>query len=225
LSEHDDQSAAIERLERRVAREKAARLQAEAITERVTSDRWDVQQQLEHKLALRTAELDAARRTAAEAVNEKEHILSEMSHNLRTPLTALFFLAESLCEEEPPGAQRLEELSSLLSHMQAIMDSPASASATAGADSVPGKATATGSSFEMTLADIISAHEGGWHQVAARSGKLLMLDIGTRSGQSHVGTAEAVSQTVLNLIRDRLETSERVIELHLTVGPSGLEVR
>ena len=225
MNEPADRSAAIERLERRLARERAARLEAEAIAERVTSDRWELRQQLEEKLALRTSELDAARRTAAEALTEQTRILSETSHNLRTSLTALFFLAESLSAEEPLGAQRLEELKNLLSDLRATMDSQASVSTTAGADAEPEKAAGTGSRFEMTLADIISAHEGGWHQVAARSGKLLMLDIETRSGQSHVGTADEVNQLVLGRIRDRVETSEPVIELHLTVGPGGLEVR
>jgi signal transduction histidine kinase len=222
LSERADQSAAIERLERRLAREKAARLQAEAITERVTSERWEVQHQLEEKLALRAAELDATRQTAAEAVNDKEHVLSELSHNLRTTLTALFFLAGSLSADEPPGAHRIQELRKLLSQMRATMDSPVSASAKADADAEPAE---THSGFEMTLAAVISTHEEEWHEVAARSGKLLMLDVGGQGGQSHVGTAEEINQAVLDLIRGRLEDSEGVIELHLTVGPSGLEVR
>ena len=49
----------------------------------------------------------------------------------------------------------------------------------------------------VTLADIISAHEGGWHQVAARSGKLLMLDIDIPSGQLPTGTADEVDELVL----------------------------
>jgi len=224
LSERADRSEAIERLERRLARERSARLQAEAIAERVASDRWELRRELEEKLALRTSELEAARRTASEAVNERTRILSEESHNLRTSLTALFFLAESLSGEEPLGAQRIEELRNLLSDMRTVLDSQASASIAAGADANPAAATGTSSRPQVTLADIISAHEEGWQQVAARSGKLLMLDIETGSGESHAGTADEVNQLVLGLIRELVDTSEPVIELHLRLGSGGLEV-
>ena len=176
MSEPAERSATVERLQRRLAREKSARLQAEAITERVTSDRWELRQQLEDKIALRTSELEAARRTASQALTERQRYVSAVSHGLRTPLTALFFMAESLSEDEPLGAQRLEELRNLLAKMRTVMDTQASASVAADTDTPP-TAAKGGSESQMTLSDIISAHEEGWHQVAARSGKLLMLDI------------------------------------------------
>ncbi len=222
MSEPAERSATVERLQRRLAREKSARLQAEAITERVTSDRWELRQQLEHKLALRTSELEAARRTAAQALTDRQRYVAAMSHGLRTPLTALFFLAESLTEEEPLGAQRLEDLRNLLAKMRTVMDTQASASVPADTDNPP-TAAKGGSESQMTLSDIISAHEGAWHQAAARSGKLLMLDIEIPSGRMPVGTADEVDKLVLGLIRDRLESSEAVIELHLRLGSDGLE--
>jgi len=224
LSELADRSGRLERLERRLARERSARLQAEAIAERVTSDRWELGRQLEEKLALRTSELEAARRTASEAVTERTHVLSDESHHLRTSLTALLFLAESLSGEEPPGAQRIEELRNLLSDMRTVLDSQASALTAVSADVKLAAATGTSSGPQVTLADIISAHEEGWQEFAARSGKLLMLHIETGSGELHTRTADEVNQLVLGVIRELVDTSEPVIELYLRLGSGGLEV-
>lgn len=224
MSGSADRSEAVERLERRLARERAARLQAEAIAERVTSDRWELRQQLEEKLALRTTELEAARRTAAEAVTGQERFTAAISHDLRTALGALFFLADSLSPQEPPSAQQLEQLKSLLSDMRNVMDSHVSAAPGAEADIGSGSAAGTGSTSEMTLAAAVSAHEGHWHQVAARSGKLLMLDIETASGRLTAGTEGEVNEVVLGVLRHRLDTSEPVVELHLRIGAGGLEV-
>ncbi|WP_099023231.1 histidine kinase dimerization/phospho-acceptor domain-containing protein [Mycolicibacterium palauense] len=219
MSEPDDSAAAIERLQRRLAREKSARLQAENIAERVASDRWELRQQLEEKLALRTSELEAARRTASEAVTGRQRCLSEISHELRTSLTALYFLAESLSEERPISAEQIEELRRVVTDMQSVMDVVADASD--GAD--PRPARAPGSRHQMPLADVVSAHENGWHQAAARSGKLLILDVDTPSGPLHAGAADEVNQRVLGLIHERSNTSDPVIELHLKVGADGLE--
>ncbi|MCH9729506.1 MAG: hypothetical protein K0U84_07495 [Actinomycetia bacterium] len=219
-----DRPAAVERLERRLARERAARLQAEAIAERVTSDRWELQQQLEEKLALRTSELEAARRTAAEAVSEQERFTAAISHDLRTALGALFFLADSLSPEEPPSAQQLEQLRNLLADMRTVMDFQAGATTAEDADT--GRRVAAGNSpaSPMTLADVISAHEGTWHQVAARAGKLLMLDIQTPASQVNAGLGDEVDEIVLGVIHHRLDASEPVIELHLTVDAGALQV-
>ena len=71
----------------------------------------------------------------------------------------------------------------------------------------------------MQFADIISTHEGGWHQLAAHAGKLLMLDIETPMGQLPSDTLDKVNQLVLDAIRERSETSEAVLELHLRLAP------
>lgn len=215
----------LERLERRLARERTARLQAEAIAERVTSDRWELSQQLEEKLALRTSELAAARRAAAEAVTEQERFTSAISHNLRTALGALFFLADSLSLEEPPSAEQLEQLRNLLADMRTVMDSQSGAMNAADADTERRNAAGRSPTSPMTLADVVSAHEGTWHQVAARAGKLLMLDIETPSSRVQAGFGDEVNEIVLGVIHHRLDAAEPVIELHLTVGAEGLQVK
>ncbi|MCH9736742.1 MAG: hypothetical protein K0U78_19695, partial [Actinomycetia bacterium] len=177
-----DRPAAVERLERRLARERTARLQAETIAERVTSDRWELRQQLEEKLALRTSELAAARRTAAEAVTAQERFTSAISHDLRTALGELFFLADSLSPGEPLEARRIEDLRNLLSEMRTTLNAAGeSASSAVGVAAEPAAVAATDSRPPIKLADLLSAYEEGWHQLAASSGKLLMLDIETGS--------------------------------------------
>lgn len=222
MSENSDPSSTIERLERRLAREKSARLQAEAIAERVTSDRWELRQQLEDKLALRTSELEAARQAASEAVTVRRRGRSSRTHTLRTSLTALFYLAESLSESEPLSAQQIHEMKRLLSEMQTVLDSQTEDSAAVNPDAYPAT-TSGGPRARVALSDIISAQEGAWHQIAARAGKLLMLDIDIPPGHMLDGTADDVNRLVLGVIGDRVNTSEPVIELRLTVGPDGLE--
>lgn len=215
LTEAEDHAAIVARLERRLAREKSARQQAETIAERVASERWELRQQLEEKLALRTSELEAARRTAAEAVTDSERKLSALTHDLRTPLTALYFMAESLSEGTPLSAQQLAELQRLLGRMRNALDAVA-------ADDGPG---AEGVRERVPLADLVAACEGGWHQRAARAGKLLILHVDAPPGQVYPGTVDVFDQQVLGLIRDRLDGTEPVVDVHLTVGPAGLELR
>ncbi|MEC9324045.1 MAG: histidine kinase dimerization/phospho-acceptor domain-containing protein [Actinomycetota bacterium] len=213
MSEPEDHAATVARLERRLAREKSARHQAEAIAERVASERWELRQQLEEKLALRTSELEAARRAASEAVTDSERRLAALTHDLRTPLTALFFMAESLSEETSLSAQQLAELRNLLAQMRGALDVAAAAAGTDGArERVP-------------LADLVAAYEGGWHQLAARSGKLLILHSDAPPGQVYPGSPDEFDRQVLLLIRERLNGDDPVIDVHLAVGPAGLELR
>lgn len=222
LSEPTDESALIARLRARLAREKAARLEAEAIAEQVASDRWELRQQLQDKLALRTSELEAARRTAARALSEQERFASAVSHDFRTTLAALFFLAGSLSPDQPPRVQQLTELSDLLSKLQAIMDAQGSASTAAGGDG--GGEPESDSRSEVLLDDVVSANEEKWHQAAARSGKLLILGIENPTAKLSARQAEDINRTVLTAIGDRSETAEPVIELHLKFGPEGFAV-
>jgi signal transduction histidine kinase len=220
LSGPTDQSAVIARLQARLARERAARLEAEAIAEQVTSDRWELRQQLQDKLALRTAELEAARQTAARALSEQERFASVVSHDFRTTLAALFFLVGSLSPDQPPSAQQLTELSDLLSELRAIMDTQVSASNAAGDDGEPG----SDSRSEVLPADVVSANEDNWHEAAARSGKLLILGIENRTQELSADQPEDINRAVLAAISDRSETAEPVIELHLKFGPEGFAV-
>ncbi|OAN34469.1 HAMP domain-containing histidine kinase [Mycolicibacterium iranicum] len=211
MNEAGDQSAHIERLRRRLAREKSARLQAEAIAERVASDRWELRQQLEEKLALRTAELEAARQAASAAVSDRQRSLASVSHEIRTSLAALFFLTESLSPQEPITAEQLTRLRSVLDDMEKSMDAAANASATGQETDSP-----------LPLADIVSTYEASWLQAAARAGKLLILDVATPSAL--LANPVEVNNTVLSTISGRSVTAAPVVELRLVAGEDGFSV-
>lgn len=211
VNEAADQSAQIERLRSRLTREKSARLQAEAIAERVASDRWELRQQLEEKLALRTAELEAARQAASAAVSDRQSTLAAVSHEIRTSLTALFFLADSLSPQKPITAEQLTRLRGVLDDMEKTMDAAANASAAEQKPDSP-----------LPLADIVSTYEASWHQAAARAGKLLILDVATPSAST--ANPVEVNNTVLSMISDISESAAPVVELRLVAGEGGLAV-
>lgn len=211
----------IQRLEARVDREKAARQEAETIAERVTSERFVLHQQLEDRLALRTTELAAARRAAAEAAAERDRVLSEVSHNLRTLLTALFFALESARDDEPLGQGGLAEVRTLLAEMRKALDEQAFTgdreSPSSATDPEPG-ASVTGT---KTLSGLLEEHEEHWHHAAARAGKLLMVDMAPGSANHPAGDPGAVNERVLAVIGELADTAEPVVELRLVPGVWG----
>lgn len=93
-------------LERRLAREREARKQAEAIAEQKTRELFEanrslhvLNENLEELVEQRTAELSTARDAALEAAAAKSLFLANVSHELRTPLNAIIGYSEILLEE------------------------------------------------------------------------------------------------------------------------------
>ena len=88
----------------------------------------DAQQQLEARVAARTAELDTARQAADRANRAKSEFLSRMSHELRTPLNAIMGFAQvleldPLTEEQRDGvAHILRGGRHLLSLINEVLD-------------------------------------------------------------------------------------------------------
>lgn len=96
----------IRRLERRVERERRARLEAEQIAERGLRDLWLANQELESRVAERTAELERSLRAARVASEAKEAFLAELGHELTTPLHAVLGLLELIDADKLAGDDR-----------------------------------------------------------------------------------------------------------------------
>jgi signal transduction histidine kinase len=84
----------ILRLERRVERERRSREAAEEIAERGMRDLWLANQELEARVAERTADLERSLRAVRMASDAKEAFLAELGHELSTPLHAVLGLLE-----------------------------------------------------------------------------------------------------------------------------------
>jgi signal transduction histidine kinase/CheY-like chemotaxis protein len=107
----------IERLQRRLERERQARKSAEAIAETKTREIYEANrklqafnERLEEMIRQRTEELVAARDEAVRANQAKSNFLANMSHELRTPLNAIIGITEMLRDEAAAeGRAELDE--------------------------------------------------------------------------------------------------------------------
>ncbi|MFM7275067.1 MAG: sensor histidine kinase, partial [Gammaproteobacteria bacterium] len=98
-----DGAQAIERLERRLERERKARVQAESLLEEKSRELYLanenlllVKQDLERQVEQRTQELQMMLGEATSAVNARSRFMAVMSHEIRTPLNGIIGLAELL---------------------------------------------------------------------------------------------------------------------------------
>ena len=86
------------RLERRAARERSAREQAERIAEDGMRRLFLANQDLDERVAKRTEELDGERRAAARSAGERDEFLRLLSRETRSPLNGVIGVMEVLDE-------------------------------------------------------------------------------------------------------------------------------
>ncbi len=110
----------VRRLERRVERERAARLEAEAIAEQGLRELYEANRDLDRRVRDRVVEIERLAERVARAERVKSEILATVSHELRTPLMAVIgaldLMREGGWDDEEgrrvaiDGANRLREL-------------------------------------------------------------------------------------------------------------------
>ncbi len=86
----------IERLERRLQRERDARRQAEEISERGMRDLWLANQDLDARVEERTKDLAETLEQLRVASSARDRFLATLSHEMRTPLNGILGMLEIL---------------------------------------------------------------------------------------------------------------------------------
>lgn len=108
-SERPDLQKRIDRLERRLERERSARTAAEEIADRGMRELWLTNQALDERVAERTADLEATLAALEVASTSRERFLSVLSHEMRTPLNGVLGMLE-LLDRYTTGSQGAEYL-------------------------------------------------------------------------------------------------------------------
>ena len=100
------------RLQRRLAREKAARMEAESLLEKKSLELYETNQELiklseslASQVKERTAELVQLRDEAVEILQEKTKFFAQINHELRTPLTGLLGMLDIIAADAQDSEQ------------------------------------------------------------------------------------------------------------------------
>lgn len=96
-------------LERRLRRERAARLEAEGIAERGLRELYEANRLLDQRVAERTAQLEQARCAALEAAQARTEFLASLSHQVGTPLQTIISAVELVTTVDAADHERLNE--------------------------------------------------------------------------------------------------------------------
>lgn len=223
-----DSEERISRLERRLERERRIRQEAEDIAERGMRQLWVANRDLEARVEARTAELQNSLGAATAASEAKERFLSELGHNLTTPLHALLGQLELI---DPQGLSEddRERLSSSRHHASALamllrrlVDLAA-----AGGPSAPGAIV------DRAPADWLNSTTTSWARPAAVSGHLLLstneateqtarLDWHRLSHLADIALANATEHTVHGPIQLTLSSPDGCIRVSVDDPGPGL---
>jgi len=162
----------IRRLERRLDRERRARLEAEQIAEDGMRSLYEANQELDRRILDRTTELHEALRVAEEVNAAKSGFLGQMSHQINTPLNGLLGMLELLSAELPDdqteawhasamrSARRLERLTTrLITYVELE-----STDLVCGAE-------------ERRVRFVLSGVHDRWHGPCLRAGQLLSIEL------------------------------------------------
>ena len=197
----------VSRLERRVAREREAREQAERLLEEKSRELYLANQNLilakddlEQQVELRTRELQAMLGTATTAARARSDFLAAMSHEIRTPLNGLLGLSEllsltSLDDEQSQYVQALHK--SAVSLRQLL-------------DNVLDISKLEADRLELEARDLDLGEELAWigsvyRPLAEAKGLFLRLETELSAGQKVKGDSLRLRQILSNLLSNALK--------------------
>ena len=159
-------------LERRVAREHTARLEAERIAEDGMRALYEANLDLDAKILERTEQLDAALTRAEAAVEAKGAFLAHMSHHLMTPLNGVVGMLELLSDSDFDEHHRSWHQSALRSahRMDQLIRQILNFVEIDGVD-------LRREAPVRRLSDVLDAVEARWHTKLLKAGQLPIFEI------------------------------------------------
>ena len=185
----------IDRLERRVVRERTAREEAERIAERGMRDLWHTNRDLEQRVSERTVELERSLGAALMATQAKERFLAELGHELTTPLHAVLGLLE-LIDPSALHAEDQDRLAAVRDHSGALSELLRSLVELAGAEGEP----APHETVERLASNWLDEVVASWTRPAAIRGQLLVPSVVGESDPIRVawGRLRRIADAVLS---------------------------
>lgn len=190
----------VRRLERRVSRERAAREEAERIAEAGTRRLFELNAELDARVAQRTVELAEANREVHEASLAKTRLLAAISHVVFTPVHQAQGSIElaAAVDRDPWVTEQLDRARGALTTIERLFRNLL---VVAEADS-RGLSTAVAPVDARALFDDLVSH---WRPLALRQRSLLVADVRTCVGLSLVTDAlrlrHALDELLHNAVR------------------------
>lgn len=167
-----DAQQAIARLERRLERERAARVEAERIAEEGLRELYEVNQALDQRVQDRTRELETARAQAVAANEAKSEFLAHISHEVHTPINGVLGMIE-LLDTAIDGEKEREWLQSAGASIERLQHLFSRLLAHLSLEGVDLLAAAT----ETPVGDLLDELAAQWRTRAAASGQLLSVEL------------------------------------------------
>jgi len=201
----------VERLRRRLDRERAARLEAEAIAERGMRDLWEANTQLDRRVAERTAELEAALTAATAARDAVARLFARVAHELTTPLHAIGGLLE-LVDGQPLDRDSRESLVLARLASKRAEVSLAVVLELAGAGPLP-------AAMELrSPADVADEAVARWRWASSRRGVLLVADAPTEPAEGRWRIVSALADLLLEAALRAAPAGALSLRLHVDDG-------
>ena len=187
------------------------RLMLERSLELSSEELYEANQALEERVRKRTADLEAAMRSAEESNQAKSRFLANMSHEIRTPLNGVLGMAQLLLrgERDPRRTQMLEILTtsakSLISIIDEILDVSKIEAGKFQLESIP-----------FSLREVSESTSNLYRAEARNAGLELVERFEADDLPALVGDPARLRQVLANLVSNALKFTKRgTVTLHM----------